>query len=212
MARMNLMILLDQLEQTVQSSPRLPLTDKIIVDQETLLNIADKIRNALPEEVRRAEWIASEKERVLAESQKEAERIVAQAKEYVGRLLDENHITARARDEAARLVAESERQAVETRRGAAEYAIGTLTELAERLERTMKVVRRGTEELRADLESSSAIREAAADSPAAGGGEPVPATAGSGRGPSGGGGGAVAAGARTSASRPSPGAGSRGGS
>lgn len=162
MARMNLMILLDTLEQTVQSSPRLPLTDKIIVDQEALLALVDKIRNALPEEVRRAEWIASEKERVLADSQREAERIVAQAKEYVGRLLDENHITARAREEAGRIVSEAERYAQDTRRGASEYAIGTLGELAERLERTLKVVRRGIEELRADLESTAAIREAAA--------------------------------------------------
>lgn len=148
MNRMNLVILLDRLDQLIDSAPEIPLTGKSLIDAEEALDLIDKIRNALPEEVRRAERLASEKERVLQESQVEAERIVVQAEEYVAKMVSESEIVSRARDEANRIIEEARRRARELEKDANEYADRVLSNLQSALERTLAVVKQGRDELK----------------------------------------------------------------
>ena len=70
MNRMNLIILLDRLDQLIDSAPEIPLTGKALIDAEAALELVDKIRNAIPEEVKRAEWLASEKDRCWRKAKK----------------------------------------------------------------------------------------------------------------------------------------------
>lgn len=148
MNRMNLVILLDRLDQLIGSATEIPLTGKSLVDTEEALDLIDKIRNALPEEVKRAEWLTSEKDRMLKESQAEAERIILQAEEYAARLVSESEIVKKAREEAQRLLEEARREAEQLEREAREYAESVLSNLQEALERTMEVVKQGRESLK----------------------------------------------------------------
>ena len=145
--RMNLVILLDRLDQLIDSAPEIPLTGKSLIDAEEALDLIDKIRNALPEEVRRAERLASEKERLLQESQVEAERIVIQAEEYVAKMVSESEIVSRAKEEANRILEEARRQARELEKDANEYADRVLSNLQSALEKTLAVIKQGREEL-----------------------------------------------------------------
>lgn len=147
MNRMNLVILLDRLDQLIDSAPEIPLTGKSLIDAEEALDLIDKIRNALPEEVRRAERLASEKERLLQESQVEAERIVIQAEEYVAKMVSESEIVSRAKEEANRILEEARRQARELEKDANEYADRVLSNLQSALEKTLAVIKQGREEL-----------------------------------------------------------------
>lgn len=146
--KMNLTILLDQLENLVDSSPRVPLTGKVLVDAEEILDIVDRVRGSLPEEVRRAEWIASEKERLMKDTQDEASRLLKQAEDYAAKLINESELVQQAKVDAKRILQEAQVRAQELTVGATEYADRTLTELADHLEKTIKVVVRGREELR----------------------------------------------------------------
>src|SRR5690625_3807622 len=110
---MNLVILLDRLDQLIDSAPEIPLTGKSLIDADEALELIDKIRNALPEEVKRAEWLAAEKDRVIQESQVEAERIVVEAEEYVAKLVSENEILKKAKAEAENILEEAREQARE---------------------------------------------------------------------------------------------------
>lgn len=148
MNRMNLVILLDRLDQLIGSATEIPLTGKSLVDTEEALDLIDKIRNALPEEVKRAEWLTSEKDRMLKESQAEAERIIMQAEEYAARLVSESEIVKKAKEEAQRLLEQARREAQELEREAREYAEGVLSNLQEALQRTMEVVKQGRESLK----------------------------------------------------------------
>lgn len=144
---MNLVILLDRLEQMIESAPEIPLTGRSLVDADAVLEIIEKIRNSIPEEVKRAEWVTNEKERVLQEGQAEAERLVSQAEEYVAKLISESELVKQAQDEAKRILDEAKKQAREIEVGAGKYADSVLAGLQESLERTMRVVKRGREEL-----------------------------------------------------------------
>ena len=145
---MNLVILLDRLDQFIDSAPEIPLTGKSLLDADEALDLIDKIRNALPEEVKRAEWLASEKERVMQESQQEAERIVVEAEEYVAKLVSESEIIKKAKEEAKKIIEEARAEAREMEKGAKEYAEGVLNNLQGALERTLAVVKKGKEELK----------------------------------------------------------------
>ena len=148
MNRMNLVILLDRLDQLIDSAPEIPLTGKSLINAEEALDLIDKIRNTLPEEVKRAEWLTSEKDRMLKESQAEAERIVVQAEEYAAKMVSESEIVRRAHDEAKRIIENARREAREMEKGASEYAEGVLANLEAALQRTLSVVQQGRNELR----------------------------------------------------------------
>src|SRR5690554_5168467 len=147
MNRINLVVLLEQLEGLGEKAPGIPLTGKVLIDADELLDLIDQIRGSVPEEVRRAEAVSVEKDRVIAEGQQKAERIVAQAEEYASKLIKESEIHRQAEQEARRIVEEASQRAQEIRRGADEYADQVLRNLQDALEKTLSVVSKGREQL-----------------------------------------------------------------
>lgn len=146
---MNLIILLDRLEQMIESATEIPLTGKCLIDAEEALDLLDRVRNAIPEEVKRAEWLTAERDRVIREGQAEAERMLAQAQEYIAKMVSESEITRRAKEERERILASAREQADQIEREARRYAESVLAQLQEHLERTLEVVKRGRDELSA---------------------------------------------------------------
>lgn len=113
------------------------LFGKLIVDEERILDIIDRMRVAVPEELKQARRIISEQERLLGEAQ-----------ERVRQALDEQGLLAAVEAERARLLAEAEREAQEVRNGADDYARQVLEELEQRLNRLSASVHNGLQELR----------------------------------------------------------------
>ena len=144
---MNLLLLLDRLEQLVQESPRMPLGNRALVNVAELLDLVAKIRDALPEEIKRADRLASDTQRLIEQGRSEAERIVREAEEYAARLVSESEVLRRAQAEAKRIIEEAQRRAKEMEEGADAYAEGVLRNLQEHLERTLRTVRKGRSEL-----------------------------------------------------------------
>jgi len=147
MNRMNLLLLLDRLEQLVQESPRMPLGNRALVNVGELLDLIAKIRDALPEEIKQADRLASDTQRLIEQGRSEAERIVREAEEYAARLVSESEVLRRAQAEAKRIIEEAQRRAKEMEEGADAYAEGVLRNLQEHLERTLRTVRKGRSEL-----------------------------------------------------------------
>lgn len=147
MNRINLVVLLEQLEGLVEKAPEIPLTGKVLIDADELLDLIDQIRGSVPEDVRRAEAVSVEKDRVIAEGQQKAERIVAQAEEYAAKLIRDSEIHRQAEQEARRIVDEAAQRAKEITTGAEEYADKVLHNLEEALQKTLSVVAKGRERL-----------------------------------------------------------------
>lgn len=147
MNRINLIILLDKLEDMIDQAPEIPLTGRILLDADVLLELIDKIRNSVPEEVKRAEMMSTEKERFLSEGQQRADQIVAQAKEQAARLLKESEIYQQAQKEAKLILTEANERAKQLELGSAEYAKSILNELENHLNKTLTSVNKGQEEL-----------------------------------------------------------------
>lgn len=66
----NIIELLEYLQDIVDNSPKVPMSGKIMLDKREILEIVDQIINYLPDQLKKAEWIMNEKERILNEAKK----------------------------------------------------------------------------------------------------------------------------------------------
>ncbi|NLB42479.1 MAG: ATPase, partial [Clostridiales bacterium] len=93
---MNIISLLDLLEDELERGVNVPFASKALIDREKCLEMIKDIRLSFPEEIKQAEWVKKEQQRILADAQKEAHAISAEAEQRIRALVDENEITQNA--------------------------------------------------------------------------------------------------------------------
>ena len=105
---MTVLELLEEIEDIVDTAPGLPLTGKIMIDSNELLEIVREIRLGLPDDVQQAKWVKEEKERILTEAKAEYEKIIVEAKKQADNLVDNHDNTLRAQKLAEEIREEAE--------------------------------------------------------------------------------------------------------
>ena len=89
---MDVLVLIDKLDDLVHNAKPVPLTDQVRVDKEEIYDILDQMRATIPEEIKQARWIVKERQEMLAEAKREAERIVKEARERQTQLVSQEEI------------------------------------------------------------------------------------------------------------------------
>lgn len=145
---MDLLNSLNELEELVENSGKIPFTRKVMVEEDRLLDLLDRIRTTMPEEVRQAKWIIQEREKVLNDSQKEAIRIMDDAQKQIEKKADDSEVVRQAKISAEEILAKAEGIAVEIREGAKDYADDILVNLQESLGKIMSQIEQGRSELK----------------------------------------------------------------
>lgn len=97
-----------------------------------MLDIIDRMRVAVPEELKQARKVIQEQDRLLAEAQARVQQA-----------LEEQGLLAAVEEQRQRLIGQAERDAAQVRAGADEYARQVLEELDARLEKLVLSVRNG---------------------------------------------------------------------
>ena len=90
---MRVLELLEEIEEIVDTAAGLPLTGKIMVDSQELLEIVREIRAELPDEIQQAQWIKNERERIIAEAKTQYEAVIDDAQKQADALVENNDIT-----------------------------------------------------------------------------------------------------------------------
>jgi cell division septum initiation protein DivIVA len=119
------------------------MTRSVIVDRDSVLELVDQLRVAIPEEVRAAKRINAEGERIIEKANDEADRILGRAQEQAAFLIEERGLAQVAEAEGRRIVGEAEFAAEETRRGADEYAAGILISLEGEVVKALQAIKKG---------------------------------------------------------------------
>ena len=145
---MELFNALNELEEIVETSIKVPMTRRVLVDEDRLLDMLDRIRTTLPEEIRQARWIIQEREKVMAETKKEAGRIMEDVQKQMERRVEESEFVRVARERAEEIVEKAENVAREIKQGARDYADDLLNELESRIEKVITEIRDGRSELK----------------------------------------------------------------
>ena len=90
--------------------------------KEELLEIIKEIRIKLPDELKQAKWVKEERQRILAEAQKEADGIVKEAENRIISMIDEHEITRKAYEQKAEIIETANEMSREISQGTKEYA------------------------------------------------------------------------------------------
>jgi cell division septum initiation protein DivIVA len=124
--------LIDELEDALAEGRRVPFSGRLLVDEERMLDIIDRMRVAIPEEQKRARRIVQEQERLIAEAQARVQQV-----------LEERGLLDAVEGERERLLQLAEQEAAQVRAGADAYARQVLEDLDERLLKLTTSVRNG---------------------------------------------------------------------
>ncbi len=111
----DVLYLLDELEELVGGGKRVPLSNRVMVEEADFLAIVDQLRVALPNEMKQAQRVIKERERIVGEAQDEASRIVQTARDRAEMMVSQNVILAEARQRGEELLRQAEEQAQRTR-------------------------------------------------------------------------------------------------
>lgn len=145
---MDVLKLLDEIEDIVEAGSSLPFSTKIMVDQSEILEIIKEIRIKLPDEIKQAAWIKDERQRILAEAQKDADTLLEDAEYRLKELVDEDQITRKASNRAEEIIHKAQINAKEIRIGSREYADSLLLETQEGLKEIIELINENRKELR----------------------------------------------------------------
>ncbi len=148
---MDIQHLLDRLEALLSDSRR--LGGKLIVDAQRSWDLIDQMRISIPEEVKRAQRINQERDRIMAQAKEESSRIIELARQEAAELTQEHVIAQQAQELAESIAARARRDAEAVQREADEYVLDVLQQLEADLGRTLTVVRNGVEKVQRDLKS-----------------------------------------------------------
>jgi cell division septum initiation protein DivIVA len=93
---MDVLVLIDKLDDQIHNARPVPLTDQVRVDREEIYDLLDQMRATIPEEIKQARWIVKERQEMLAEAKREAERIVKEARDQQARLISDEEVYKQA--------------------------------------------------------------------------------------------------------------------
>lgn len=136
--------LINELEDMMNEAKVLPLTGgKAVIDTETALDILDEIQDSLPTEVRQAKAIVADRNQIIAEAKKEAEKIIRDGEDKRKALIEQHEIVKQAEAQALDIISDAKKKSSEMKRVANDYVDDimkktdeTLTELTNEIRKT----------------------------------------------------------------------------
>ena len=140
---MDILHLIDRLEELFNESRALPFTHNVIVDEDRMLDIIDQMRIAIPEEVKKAQQLLNQSERIIAQAEEKANRLTSIAQEKADEMISQDVIAQEATRRADVILAQARADAEATRADADDYVVDTLARVEGELGRLLAQVQNG---------------------------------------------------------------------
>jgi len=140
---MDILHLVDRLEELFNESRPIPFTHNVIVDEDKMLDLIDQMRVAIPEEVKKAQQLVAQRDRILAQANEEATRIKDMAREKSEQLVERDAIVEAARARAEQIIAQAQYDIQSFRQEADTYVMETLRNLEVEMDRALAQIRNG---------------------------------------------------------------------
>jgi cell division septum initiation protein DivIVA len=144
---MDILALVDRIEEAMDSGRSVPLMHGRLVDIDKVYEIIDEVRANFPDELKQARWIVKERQEMLEEAEKEANRILEEARDRADAMAADQEIVRRAAEQAAGILDDARQQEREIRLGAEDYADEMLANLEVNLGKLLTAVQRGRDRL-----------------------------------------------------------------
>ncbi len=161
--------LLDEFENKLENVAAIPLTGKIVIDREDILEIVREINILLPEEYQHVKWIKSQKTQIIDDAQRAAdgllenaqieERLIMEnirkqendilysAEERAREMVEESEIVRVANAKADEIINEAENMASEIAQNAYDYAEDLLRKVSKNVNSVLETINGNLTEL-----------------------------------------------------------------
>ncbi|MEK7682441.1 MAG: hypothetical protein AAB321_00145 [Chloroflexota bacterium] len=147
---MDILHLVDRLEELFNESRPIPLTRSVIVDEDRVLEIIDQMRISIPDEVKKSQQILTQRDRVMAQAQEEANRTLNLAKRQGEDSLSRDAVVKAAHERAEQILDQARAEVETVRSDADEYVVESLSALEDELIRLLNQARNGIAKLAAE--------------------------------------------------------------
>jgi len=112
-----------------------------------MLDLIDQMRVSIPEEVKKAQQLLAQRDRLIAQAQEEAQRTVNLARDRSNELVERDQVVQAAYTQAEQIKAQALADGEVIRREADQYVLETLRNLEMEMERALNQVRNGIRSL-----------------------------------------------------------------
>lgn len=147
---MDILHLVDRMEELFNAGKPVPLTRNVMVDENAFMDIIDQMRISIPEEIKKAQQVLAQKDRILAQAQEEANRTVALAREKSEKMIEKSEIYQAAQAKVDMITDQASKEASQSIMDADRYVIDTLSNLEHELNKVLAQVRNGIAALSPD--------------------------------------------------------------
>lgn len=131
---MDILQLIDRLEELFNDAKSVPFTHNVVVDEDKMLELIDQMRIAIPEEVKKAQQVVAQRDRVMAQAQEEANRTLQIARDKADQMQQNHSIVQEAQRRADQILQQARADAESTRAEADNYVLDVLMQLQEKIE------------------------------------------------------------------------------
>jgi len=140
---MDILNLIDRLEELFNESRSVWLTRKVLVNEDRMLDLIDQMRVSIPDEIKKAQQIINQKDRILAQANESANRTISLAQEKSLQMVDRDTIVKSAQVRADEIIAKAKEDVELIKNEADEYAQNTLVNLELKVDRILTEIRNG---------------------------------------------------------------------
>lgn len=154
----NIIELLEYLQDLVDNAPKVPMSGKVMLDKKEIIEIVDQIRNYLPDQLKKAQWVMNERERILGEAKKEYDSVKKETLTMMRQNVENHDIVREAKIRGQEIIASAQRDAKAIRLGSRDYSDEILTQLDKEIEnqkiQLIKGLQNTFESMAQDLDST----------------------------------------------------------
>ena len=140
---MDILQLIDRLEELFNAAKAVPFTHNVVVDEDRMLELIDQMRIAIPEEVKKAQQVMAQRDRVMAQAQEEANRTLQLSRDKAEQMVQKDMIVQEAQRRADQIVSQARAEAESTRVDADNYVVDTLMQLQDQISKLSGQVSNG---------------------------------------------------------------------
>ncbi|CAM2954500.1 ATPase [Hathewaya histolytica] len=124
---MDVIKLLEYLQEILETSSKIPVVGKVLVDKKEMNEVIEQIIEYLPEEFKKASWISEEKDKILKDAHEQAEMIKKESVDIVKKRISSHDYVKKASSMAEDIVLNAEKKADIIKVGARDYALDKIS-------------------------------------------------------------------------------------
>lgn len=152
---MNVESLIEEIEEIIEKGFKWPMSNKVLVEQDSLKELISEIKLAMPQEIRQAQSIVKDRTEIIDKAKEEAESILRVAEERQRAMINQNEIVRQAQLKASEMISDAEAKCKKLRKSANDYIDDVMKRSDDMLTANLNELKKTRQSFKASLKQSN---------------------------------------------------------